>query len=298
MHHSPTDDMAGLLNPSKKHAREELEDPAAYGSSSFGEHRNKRIMSGTIESAKRWSGPPAFPTTTSLFLDTSGVGNAVSQDDMYMDMDLQCPEPNEQFQSILEPGPFHPEPLAANLAGARADLHRPKGINSMPNHGFGHPVAPDQAVPRTMGSDDWSSVRNRRLPSPISEGEDSPFIHPVGADSPDMVLDSGFTTNLAHRLASQVSISTPCDVGQDPMANVHPEHMQSGAGADLPGTIDLADIPTTPPQGRKGHIRSRHTINSWTWQPGMKKSFSMGYRTDCEKCRLKVPGHFNHIIIS
>lgn len=237
-----------------------------------------------------------------------------------MDMDLQCPEPNEQIQSILEPGPFHPEPLAANLAGriptpiqpsfrnqgrgsqweegARADLHRPKGINSMPHHGFGHPVAPDQSVPRTMGSDDWSSVRNRRLPSPISEGEDSPFIRPVGGDSPDMVLDSGFTTNLAHRLASQASISTPCDVGQDPMANVHPEHMQSGAGADLPGTIDLADIPTTPPQGRKGHIRSRHTINSWTWQPGMKKSFSMGYRTDCEKCRLKVPGHFNHIIIS
>ncbi|TQS37194.1 hypothetical protein Golomagni_02340 [Golovinomyces magnicellulatus] len=30
----------------------------------------------------------------------------------------------------------------------------------------------------------------------------------------------------------------------------------------------------------------------------IKKSFSMGYRTNCEKCRLKVPGHFSHIITS
>lgn len=27
-----------------------------------------------------------------------------------------------------------------------------------------------------------------------------------------------------------------------------------------------------------------------------KKSFSMGFRADCEKCRQKVPGHFNHIV--
>ncbi|OIW24679.1 hypothetical protein CONLIGDRAFT_584053 [Coniochaeta ligniaria NRRL 30616] len=54
----------------------------------------------------------------------------------------------------------------------------------------------------------------------------------------------------------------------------------------------------TPSPPRKGHSRSRHTVNNWTQQPGMKKSFSIGYRSDCEKCRLKVPGHFNHIIIS
>lgn len=49
---------------------------------------------------------------------------------------------------------------------------------------------------------------------------------------------------------------------------------------------------------KKGHTRSRHTLNSWTQVPGMKKSFSIGFRTDCEKCRQKVPGHFNHIIVS
>jgi hypothetical protein len=25
-----------------------------------------------------------------------------------------------------------------------------------------------------------------------------------------------------------------------------------------------------------------------------KRGISMGYRPDCEKCRLKVPGHMNH----
>jgi hypothetical protein len=25
-----------------------------------------------------------------------------------------------------------------------------------------------------------------------------------------------------------------------------------------------------------------------------KRGFSMGYRADCEKCRMKVPGHYNH----
>lgn len=30
--------------------------------------------------------------------------------------------------------------------------------------------------------------------------------------------------------------------------------------------------------------------------PKGKMSISMGYRADCEKCRLKVPGHYNHWI--
>ena len=66
--------------------------------------------------------------------------------------------------------------------------------------------------------------------------------------------------------------------------------------ASSPVSMDT-DPPATP-SPRKGHSRSRHTLNSWTIHPGMKKSFSIGYRADCEKCRNKVPGHFNHIIVS
>jgi hypothetical protein len=29
-----------------------------------------------------------------------------------------------------------------------------------------------------------------------------------------------------------------------------------------------------------------------------KISFAMGYRVDCEKCQMKVPGHYSHIVRS
>lgn len=55
---------------------------------------------------------------------------------------------------------------------------------------------------------------------------------------------------------------------------------------------------------KKGHSRSKHSLRNWAglgcdgngFGAGTKKTFSMGYRADCEKCRNKVPGHFSHII--
>lgn len=61
------------------------------------------------------------------------------------------------------------------------------------------------------------------------------------------------------------------------------------------------DTPT-----KRGHSRTKHSLRNWDGfggeaisnRAGMKKTFSMGYRADCEKCRNKVPGHFSHIIES
>jgi hypothetical protein len=98
--------------------------------------------------------------------------------------------------------------------------------------------------------------RGRRLPSPISEGEMSPSVIIDGMGDMQMEVDN----------------------------SSHPER----------------ETPT-----KKGHTRSKHSLRNWTgsgFPPelngnmGMKKSFSMGYRADCEKCRLRVPGHFSHII--
>lgn len=314
-----------VLNPSRRRAREEVEDPATYGSSSFGEHRNKRVMSGMVASTKRWSGPPAFSLTSapdnehsahtpSGFVPPSNLPSDITVDhyaneDTSMDMDMEQPP-----SGGLDPGPFHSEPIVSTVAsraptpiqpGFRQGLweHGPPpepscGINH-PEHNQGAELEPwlagDQAIPRTVTSDlEWAGVRNRRLPSPISEGEATPSIlhRNSGASTPLLVVDGGFTAHLADRLASQVSISTPEERTDDPMAD------PGIAGDDVSSYVDVSDLPTTPPSARKGHMRSRHTIDSWTWQPGMKKTFSMGYRTDCEKCRMKVPGHFNHIIIS
>lgn len=218
-------------------------------------------------------------------------------EDTSMDMDMtQGPGPADDAAPPAGriPTPIQPSFMTQVRGNSWADnpdteVHRhPNGANNM-----GHqptpfaPPAADQSVPRTVGSDEWNAVRNRRLPSPISEGEDA---------QAKMVPDGSATNRLAHRLASQVSITTPGELRGDPIGEAprEAERPAETAGAAAAATTAA----TTPSPGRKGHTRSRHTIDSWTWQPGMKKTFSMGYRTDCEKCRMKVPGHFNHIIIS
>lgn len=61
------------------------------------------------------------------------------------------------------------------------------------------------------------------------------------------------------------------------------------------------------PSPKKGHTRSKHSVRAWGGGSsfgsdmvgtgaGPRRGFSMGYRSDCEKCRMKVPGHFSHII--
>lgn len=174
------------------------------------------------------------------------------------------------------PTPIQPS-FAAQVRGQQGEwastnpaMTAPNGINNM-----GHQqesFTGDQAVPRTMnGHVDWHSVQNnRRIPSPISECED-------GGNAQE---------------ARQGSLPSPSsfDAMSHPNANMVVDHHHHAQGEE-------ADSPGPSPE-RRGHARSKHTINSWTWQPGMKKSFSIGYRSDCEKCRLKVPGHFNHIVIS
>lgn len=100
-------------------------------------------------------------------------------------------------------------------------------------------------------------IRNsRRLPSPISEDE---------AVSPSCLLQG------------------LCDVQME---------------------VESVDTITEEPKvtPKKGHTRSKHSLRNWGGfgseipGVGVKRGFSMGYRSDCEKCRMKVPGHFSHVI--
>lgn len=69
------------------------------------------------------------------------------------------------------------------------------------------------------------------------------------------------------------------------------------------------EVETTSPLGNRSeksqnkinHIYKRDSRELNTTDENSKKtkkSFTMGYRADCEKCRMKVPGHFSHIISS
>lgn len=127
---------------------------------------------------------------------------------------------------------------------------------------------------------DWRSFQNNRsLPSPICEME--PPTH-----------DSGECEHMGQRQGPHGDADSLREME-------HPNCMMDVETPRMPQQpAEQGGEPASPSPARKGHIRSMHTVNSWTWQPGMKRSFSIGYRSDCDKCRDKVPGHFNHIIVS
>lgn len=179
-------------------------------------------------------------------------------------------------------------------------------MNGTVNMGHVHSGAiQDPSVPRTMQTTEcWPAAVSHRIPSPIMEGDQS------GMVSPSMVAE--FDTNCCsdqHQLATPPGAEDTgmmeMDASALPLAfpNKHPRQPGTYEPYDpdeaLPPLTQTTSAPATPSPGRSpGHIRSRHTLNNWTLQPGMKKSFSIGYRADCDKCRAKVPGHFNHIVIS
>ncbi|KAH6644919.1 hypothetical protein BKA67DRAFT_664776 [Truncatella angustata] len=195
------------------------------------------------------------------------------------------------------PTPIHAT-FAAQVRGNSWASANGDSMQAAAGNSFARPFPPshDPTVPRSVqGATEWSMVQNRRLPSPISEsgGEEAPL-------SPGMVLDSSPTLQRPH-LPHMPHSTSPA------MAHPNVAIVTPCASADDVGMMDTeegeehspASAPATPsPRSKFGHSRSKHTLNSWTLQPGMKKSFSIGYRADCEKCRLKIPGHFNHIIVS
>lgn len=187
--------------------------------------------------------------------------------------------------------------FAAQVRGQQCEWAGPgpavTSLNGLVNLGHQQTgFSDDQCVPRTVAaSSAWQAVQNnRRLPSPISEGDDSMSSQAIA--SPGMGGDMGIPAHQTTGLEYVAPQPSP------PHAMEHPNAMMDIESQSPPRTADGEEDPTTPSPNRRGHTRSRHTVNNWTWQPGMKKSFSIGYRVDCEKCRLKVPGHFNHIIIS
>ncbi|KAI1104981.1 hypothetical protein F4804DRAFT_166258 [Jackrogersella minutella] len=305
---------------------------AMNGTLGFTEHRNKRLQSLPLRTSpqqKRWSGPPGFPTATSTATPPTTITPTDSDSeeaqyqqhsnlgmDMDSAMDMMVDYSSEQFLH----GPSHPDHIDPNMNGRMPTpinctfAAQVRGNNWGPSNQTMHatnrsvsgtateaqsfPTGHDEAsVPRSLGGAiEWSLVQNRRLPSPISEsgGEDAPT-------SPGMVLDS--RQPAASQLQRPFLPHMPHSTNPHTMA-LHPNIQTVAPSSDgdagmMDADPDASSAPPTPsPRGKFGHSRSKHTLNSWTLQPGMKKSFSIGYRADCEKCRMKIPGHFNHIIIS
>ncbi|KAF7536774.1 hypothetical protein G7Z17_g12987 [Cylindrodendrum hubeiense] len=304
----------------RKRAREEEED-AGNGSMSFGEHRNKRVQCLPLRTSPRVSQqwlPPSSMTPQNSDSDdqppqshfspwSSSMGMS-SQPQQYVDMDMMSMTSQEHQNHPADatnsqsdnangrmPTPIQPS-FAAQVRGQQCEWAGPgpavTSLNGIVNLGHQQTgFSDEQCVPlNSASSSAWQAVQNnRRLPSPISEGDDSMFSQAIA--SPGMSFDMGIPIDESAEFEYIAPQPSP------PHAMEHPNAMMDVESESPPQAADEED-PTTPSPNRRGHTRSRHTVNNWTWQPGMKKSFSIGYRVDCEKCRLKVPGHFNHIIVS
>lgn len=279
---------------SKKRGRDDDGDVAIGGTEGFTEHRNKRLQSLPFRTS---------PTSKKLSFQPSPSYGAytapITHDRDSMDMDMEDTDDHHalDMSAQLNPGHCQPDPLQSGDIASRmpTPIHcsfaaqvrgnsSQRGNNwggaagnvSMQPSGFGPPPA-QSCVPRSLDRAalaDWSIAQTRRLPSPISEsgGEELGTPRMKGQQHPGM----------PPRAASAMEFSPPT--------------LKESSCEDHTMDVEAPAAGQTPP--KKGHTRSRHTLNSWTQVPGMKKSFSIGFRTDCEKCRQKVPGHFNHIIVS
>ncbi|KAI0155211.1 hypothetical protein GGR57DRAFT_92196 [Xylariaceae sp. FL1272] len=308
----------------RKRARDDDEieaDIAANSPLGFTEHRNKRLQSlpfRTSPTQKRWAGPlnGAPNTITPSNSDSDPEDAQVYQHPMAgmdVDQDADMMVDGQFSSNFLQPGPSQPDPIAPSIHGRMpTPIHctfaaQVRGNNwgamqdeggiavmSQENDAFVQSEQcphQDPSVPRSLEAAEWTMVQNRRLPSPISENG--------GEDSPGMMLDNctPAMAQLQRPYLPHLPHSTnPHAMAMHPNIRTSPQPMESEMMDAEDGTTSA---PATPsPRGKFGHSRSKHTLNNWTLQPGMKKSFSIGYRADCEKCRQKVPGHFNHIIVS
>lgn len=80
---------------------------------------------------------------------------------------------------------------------------------------------------------------------------------------------------------SAIDVETPMDDvdGRDSRLIVRKQRQRSGALSSGQGSPTPSPVRANPDAG----------ANS-------RRGFSMGWRADCEKCRMRVPGHMNHFI--
>lgn len=278
------------------------------------------------EAAAPFMAPGAVPTpqtADAAFTHAPEMVDEYRMNDVDMDMDMDGADSGSGMHAggaiHLGPGPSQPDlvqpgsitsrmptPIQPSFAAqVRGNNWGGAAGNLMHSSAFSHPP-PDRSIPRSLDHHamaDWNLVQNRRLPSPISEsgGEE--------LGSPRMVLDTQLRQGMPPRAASAMDFSAPprtpsalstfSDVTGDSSSGSGSNYSGNTFSTDSCSGANAMDIePPVAPSPKKGHARSRHVLNGWTEMPGMKKTFSIGYRADCEKCRQKVPGHFNHIIVS
>ncbi|KAH8592483.1 hypothetical protein B0O99DRAFT_653863 [Bisporella sp. PMI_857] len=284
-------------NNCRKHGRTEDDE---FETSGFSEHRIKRRIANLPHRTS-----PKLNRNASPFLLNQSTAQGTPQPPTITPADSDCEEP----MVAKEPKSFHTpftSPSGNSITPTSPPLDamndsQPTQISAYSL--YSEDCEMEDSIHLSPGSfrNDPSPTITGRVPTPIhsqfskSVHTNRPFrlITDFRADRAQGIAEEPMNTDYrGDSFLANRSIPSPISEGEpSPAAIVH------GIG-EMQMDVDR-ETPT-----KKGHTRSKHSLRQWTGiggDPdgngvGMKRTFTMGYRADCEKCRNKVPGHFSHII--
>lgn len=283
-----------ISTPAWPGRKREREDDDANCMSSFSEHRTKRRIAALPHRTSpklvrnvspdlgswnsNYTAQPAPPTITPADSDSEDAAAAAEPRSFF------SPFSSSSTATLTQgsPSPFYDGPESSRSTQMSVayseDLEMTDSIHLSPG---------------SFHSDTPPSISGR-IPTPIHSSF-APFIR---AEKATVNYENGFRDDeaLVDRFRRGRRLPSPISEGE-----TSPSVIVTGLG-EMQMEVDhfsSQDLEKETPT-KKGHTRSKHSLRTWTETAtaggGMKRSFSMGYRADCEKCRMKVPGHFSHII--
>ncbi|TKA66315.1 hypothetical protein B0A55_08353 [Friedmanniomyces simplex] len=103
----------------------------------------------------------------------------------------------------------------------------------------------------------------------------------TAADLPSITVDTA--RSLQYDGADEAGLKTPGALSpmETGVNGVLVRKQRQRSGAQSNGSVSPVRLPSERDMGGVG----------------IKRGFSMGYRADCEKCRMRVPGHMNHFVV-
>ncbi|KAL8700726.1 MAG: hypothetical protein Q9201_005295 [Fulgogasparrea decipioides] len=142
--------------------------------------------------------------------------------------------------------------------------------------------SPCSIVPRTLHYNPQPANSGGRIPTPIY-GHFNHVDKPMDMDRPDN--DPQTQQEIAHDLFLRRR-RLPSPISEDEAMDA-----PDGMGGML-GRLDMGSKTTSAVPFRTNKMWGGGAAAT----PKGKMTISMGYRADCDKCRMKVPGHYNHLV--
>lgn len=224
--------------------------------------------------------------------------------DTAMDVDVAQPSPLPNGDN-LSPWPvgvkskasnhLQPSPIPHHLLSQSLTISG--GRTSTPIHSHFtlnmHPemmASPSQSTHNLKPEDESSWWRRRRLPSPISEAGGVETLLTLGEGEGEEITDGNERMDYPD---SPSSMDVDGDIPSNTFLQVPEQKIEETAAylpksaKSEPNLLATERARTVAPDPETLAVRRRQKI-----------SFSMGYRADCEKCQMRVPGHYSHIVRS